>query len=465
MPSRRRSAETPASSRLRWWIGWAMIVLGGPICVPAATPRNEAAVAAVERGETTRAYADAWGFDPEDATEAVQSAIRSRAGTVVIPYTGTPWILRPVTLRSDLELILEPGVVVLAKAGEFRGGGDSLFRATDVTNLSVRGSGAVVRMRKADYQQPPYPKAEWRMGLSLVGCRNVLVDGLRIESTGGDGIYIGSSRSNRWCENIVIRNVTCHDNHRQGISVISAVHLLIENCTLSGTRGTPPEAGIDFEPDEPDERLVDCVVRNCVIANNAGNGVLVWLKPLTAASHPVSLRFENCHVQMGEPGNPHSSIAPDLDLGWSGYAVGEVADQGPAGTVEFVRCTSENTGREAVRLVNKSARGAHVRFVDCRWKGSWRARHRNYGGPRSPILIRSHAPDRCREPGGVEFVECTLVDDIDAPVVRWEDDDDSATLRQVSGRLHVVGIDKPRLRLGKASIDITLQLAEPVGKR
>jgi len=287
--------------------GW-MVLLSSP-AEGASTIRNEAAIAAVAQGLSDVAFADAWVFDARDATDA--------------------------------------------------------------THITVRGHGAILRMRKRDYQQPPYTKAEWRMGLAFTGCRNVLVEGLRIESSGGDGIYIGSSKANRWCENVTIRNCVCHDNHRQGISVISAVHLLIENCTLSGTAGTPPEAGIDLEPDEPDERLVDCVIRNCVVADNAGNGILVWLKPLTAASAPVSIRFENCHVRMGPTGEAYNPSLEASNQGWSGFVVGEIADDGPRGVIEFLRCTSENTGREGVRLSNKSAKAVRVRFVSCRWKNTW----------------------------------------------------------------------------------------------
>lgn len=443
------------------WVGWILVL--GRVADGAVIPRNEAAVAAVDQGLTDVAFADAWGFDPRDATAALQGAIDSKARTVIVPFTGSPWVIRPVTLRSDLELILEAGVVVLAKSGEFLGGGDSLFRATDGTNITIRGQGATLRMRKKDYQNPPYPKAEWRMGLALVGCRNVLVDGLRIESSGGDGIYVGSSKTNRWCENVTIRNCVCHDNHRQGISVISAVHLLIENCTLSGTSGTAPEAGIDLEPDEADERLIDCVIRNCVVSDNAGNGILVWLKPLNASSAPVSIRFENCHVRMGPVGESSPGPGDAMKQGWSGIAVGEVADEGPRGMIEFVRCSTENTGREGARLVNKSARSARVRFVACRWKDTWRAPHRKYGGPRSPILIRSHAPERCQEAGGVEFLECQVEDDLDAPVVRFENDDERARLRDVSGTIRVHGMSQPSLRWGGAVQDVTLQLihAEP----
>ena len=103
---------------------------------------------------------------------------------------GDPWIVRPLQLRSSQELLLEPGVLILAKKGEYRGGGDSLFTATGQSNLVIRGYGASLRMHKRDYQHPPYTKAEWRMGIALHGCRHVLIEGLRVESTGGDGFYV-----------------------------------------------------------------------------------------------------------------------------------------------------------------------------------------------------------------------------------------------------------------------------------
>jgi hypothetical protein len=129
---------------------------------------------------------------------------------------GNPWIVRPLQLCGDQELFIEPGVVILAKKGEFLGGGDSLMTASGVDNVVLRGHGATLRMHKTDYMAPPYAKAEWRMGLALRGCQNISVEGLRIESSGGDGVYIdGGGGKRRFCKDVTIRNVTCYDNHRR----------------------------------------------------------------------------------------------------------------------------------------------------------------------------------------------------------------------------------------------------------
>ncbi|MGH9665655.1 MAG: right-handed parallel beta-helix repeat-containing protein, partial [Bryobacteraceae bacterium] len=267
----------------------------------AATPgdvRDDAAVRQVAEGKRADANAAWWGFDPADSTSALQAALDSHAHRLLIPYMGAPWIVRPLTLRGDQEVDFEPGVVILAKRGEFQGPGDSLFTATGVSNLTMRGYGATLRMWKKDYQKAPYKKAEWRMGIALRGCRNVRIEGLRVENTGGDGFYVDGGGGRLWSEAITIRDCVSDGNHRQGISIISAVGLLVENCTFSGTSGTAPEAGIDLEPDSANQRLVNCVIRNCIFENNRGHAISVYLKQLDRGSQPVSIRFENCWSRM-----------------------------------------------------------------------------------------------------------------------------------------------------------------------
>lgn len=326
---------------------------------------NADKVAQVQAGTEKRAVASWWGFNADDSTEFVQAAIDSGAAQVVVPYVGAPWVVRPIKLRSDLELIFEPGVVVLAKPGEFKGKGDSLFSVSDASNISIRGYGATLRMRKADYQSEAYEKAEWRMTLDFTGCTNIKVEGVRLESSGGDGIYIGCTAKQPYCRDVTIRDVVCHDHHRQGISVIGAVNLLIENCVMSGTSGTAPEAGIDLEPNGPDERLENCVIRNCIFEDNAGAGMLVYVRPLSCESAPLSILFENCYVRSGKD---------------AGIAVGAVKDDGPKGTIEFRNCTVENTQGSGAYVYDKVAENARVRFVDCKWSNV------AIKGDRPPIL-------------------------------------------------------------------------------
>ena len=136
--------------------------------------------------------------------------------------------------------------------------------------------------------------SDFAHGLNFLGCRKVRVQDLTIEQTGGDGIYLGTSENKSPNVNVVIRRVDCNDNHRQGISIISAEDLLIEDCLLRNTDGTDPKAGIDFEPNDPSDSLVNCVLRGCIAENNAGTGFQICPQSLSSRSKPISIYLKNC---------------------------------------------------------------------------------------------------------------------------------------------------------------------------
>jgi Right handed beta helix region len=419
---------------------------------------DQAAIAEVKSGKRATADASWWGFNPTDATDALQAAIDSGAKKVVVPYKGRPWIVRPIRLRSHLELSFEPGVMLLAKKGEFRGGGDCLLMAMDQEDIKIKGPGAILRMHKTDYQRPPYARAEWRMGIGLYGCRAVQIEGLRIEGTGGDGVMLGSGSNHRPCEDIVIRRCVCDDNHRQGISVVNAARLLIEDCVLSRTKGTPPEAGIDFEPDLPEEQLTDCVVRNCLFQDNNGHGILVYLNQQSSKSRPVSILFDHCVCRMGRAGMTPDDFY-DLSMGgWAGMAVEAARDDGPQGSVEFRDCVAENTGREGAKIFDKSAGSVTLRFVHCSWTNAWVSRPRDWAGPRVPVFIGLGNNRRTSRPGGVEFVDCHVYNDVNAPAIEYYDMTRKTPLHDVKGDLTVHGHMVRASLLGTDGVGVTLQV-------
>ena len=165
--------------------------------------------------------ASSFGFNAENATVCLQKAIDSGAKKVIVDNTGKPWIINPVKLRSDLELIFADGVVVKALPGSYRSKIDCMFSGTNVENVTLRGEGKVLlEMRKKDYQkQPDYLHSEWRHCISFRGSRNIAVSNLTLKSSGGDGIYISNSGKNGPCRKVIIENIVSDDHHRQGISI------------------------------------------------------------------------------------------------------------------------------------------------------------------------------------------------------------------------------------------------------
>ena len=167
-----------------------------------------------------------FGYDPNDSTAFIQKAFDSGARKLVLDRQSGPWVTLPLKMRSNTELIIEPGVELVAKRGEYKGLRDYLLELPYCTNVTIRGgAGSTLRMWKKDYQGPDYKHGEWRYALRIFHCENVLVEGLNIVESGGDGIGVTG-------KNITIRKCVCDRNHRQGISVFSAENLLIEDTIL-----------------------------------------------------------------------------------------------------------------------------------------------------------------------------------------------------------------------------------------
>ncbi|MFP4502619.1 MAG: right-handed parallel beta-helix repeat-containing protein [Candidatus Hydrogenedentota bacterium] len=387
------------------------------IAAAAQDHADPARVAAVLDGAESTANAAWWGFEPEDSTALLQAAIDSGAETVRIPFMSVPWIVTGLELRSNQTIVLEPGVVILAKEGAFKGKSDCLVNARLVENVRIVGTGATLRMRKADYQTDGYEPAEWRHTLSLRGVRNVVVDGLRLESSGGDGIYFGTGGEKRpYCENVTVKNVVCHDHHRQGMSVITARDLLIEDCILSDTDGTAPEAGIDVEPNRASEKLENVRIEDCIFRNNTGAAMQVYVKPLSVETAPIEVTFARCHVE--------NNRGP-------GIRVGAV----PAGTRGYIRyedCTIENTQRQGAYIYDKAADGARVTIATCSFANV---------GAASDSVIPLHLVVRRTEIaptlGGVAFENVRIYDDAARHAIKVVGKPDTPAPRAITGDISV----------------------------
>ncbi|MCC7350896.1 MAG: right-handed parallel beta-helix repeat-containing protein, partial [Phycisphaerales bacterium] len=212
------------------------------------------------------------GYNATDATAALQAAINSGNSKIFVPNMGTPWIVQPLILnQSNQTILFESGTVVQAKSGAFNAQVTGLFSSTGTSGVTLSGYGATFRMNQAEYVGLG---GEWRMGILASSVNNFQVKGLTIENTGGDGIYLGAYPASTPNSNVVIKDVTLKNNYRNGISVISANGLTIDNAVVLNTNGTAPKAGIDFEPDNVSQTLQNITVKNSIFASNGGNGIM-----------------------------------------------------------------------------------------------------------------------------------------------------------------------------------------------
>lgn len=374
-----------------------------------ASPRNGSSpelVQEVMAGRLQEARVSWWGFDATDSTAFLQAAIHSKARRLILDRRASPWITRPLTGVSNQEIVFESGAELVALKGAFRGKGDCLLSFKECENVILRGEkedggkSARILMHKSDYQAAPYEKSEWRHGVAFSGCSNVLVQDLTIEQTGGDAIYLGTGGNHRPNRKVTIRRVDCNANHRQGISVISAEDLLIEDCLLRQTDGTAPAAGIDFEPNHPEDLLVRCVMRRCVADRNVGTGFQICPQFMTRRSTPISIHLDQCISR----GNGQHAI----------HLVSNPNDP-PVGHLKITGFVAENDGMAGLSVQFNPFDAIRVEVEDSVFRHC--ARTDSFF---PPLYVQGFDAEG-RPAGNLHFHQLTVEDDRDRPILKIRD--------------------------------------------
>lgn len=229
-----------------------------------------------------------------DASSAMQKAMLSENDTLIIDKQETPWIFGPLHFSKirNKTIRIEKGVEILAKKNAFPNTSDALLKFTDCDNIKILGAGTKLCMNK-----PEYTDGEWRHGISLRNCKNITIKNIEIHDTGGDGIYISGTKKGSFSENIFISNVVSTHNKRQGMSIISAQNVQIENSVFQNTIGTLPGAGVDLEPNTKYDRMENIVFSNCIFRQNDHAGIVLALNKLESDSRPVNILFIDCLIE------------------------------------------------------------------------------------------------------------------------------------------------------------------------
>jgi hypothetical protein len=369
--------------------------------------------------------ASQYGFNDQDATSALQTAIDSKAAdTLIVRNMGKDWIVTPIFLRSaNQTIIFESGVIVTAKKGAFHGNNDCLFSTrtainvgSNANNISLIGYGATFRMQKAEYMNPAlYAFSGDRHGINICyDVSGIRILGLTIKETGGDGVdcIYGSS-------NILIKDVICDNNYRNAMSVEDNTNLTIENCIMINTGGSPygPGYGIDFEPWITTQKLTNIKMINCFMEKNVGYGVGFALRLMDNTSPAISAELRHCFI--------------------SGVLSVDITANGPTGTISLDDCFLGNSPREGF-LCNKSADRLPMKFTNCQWQNCGTA----------AIKFSSTGS------GNLQFASCTINEtDSQAIILR------AGTVANISGDIKVNSLYGALSDFGTGG-NVTVQITE-----
>ena len=254
-------------------IGKVMAATGATTALTYTPPKRA-------RGTTTLNVKNygARGDGSSDDTTAFQKAVNalpSTGGTVYVPagkYVIDP--TRNVRLRSKMHLKLDPAAELWAKSNSAERA--YVLMAMQVSDVEI--SGGKIR---GDRYRHLGSAGEWGHGIMVRGSTRVTVRDIYITDCWGDGISIGGAAQASGavvpCNDVVVSNVVCTNNRRQGLTIGCSRNVKVYDSEFSNSNGIAPQCGIDIEPDVNDSRTTDTVhIENCLIRKNKGNGILVY---------------------------------------------------------------------------------------------------------------------------------------------------------------------------------------------
>ena len=286
---------------------------------------------------------------------------------------GTEYTMGRITLRDDITIQFASGVVLAADSNSglppaqqpFPMGDNPFFSIWNLSNVTIEGNvnnPAVIKMNIGEYDETPGSAGnEHRHIFSICASDSITIKNLSLQTSGGDGIYLGGQRDNgatNYCDNIIIENVEFLENARNGISIISAQNVIINNCKFTRTGrinppnlslGGEPGYGIDIEPNNPNEVLQNITIQNCEFSDNNGAPFGAGLQKYTNASPQISLTMKNNKVYMGK----------------YGIVLAKLAAGNVSGTIIINDLYMEDMEGEALRLFNWINGSVSIEISNC----------------------------------------------------------------------------------------------------
>ncbi len=358
-------------------------------------------LAEVASGERTEAKAVWWGYDPEDATACLQAAINSGVEKLIVDNVGSDWLVGPIQVAGNIEIVFRDGVVIRAKEGGFKGRYDRLFNISGKKNVTLRGEGDVLfEMRKSDYQDPSlYEQVEWRHTINIWNSQDVLIQNLTLRKSGGDGIYVGCNPAGPTSKNIVIDRVVSEDHHRQAISVTGATNLLLKDSKFNDTSGTAPQCGLDLEPNFSECSIVNFRAVNCDFNGNAASGILITLFHFDETTEAVTMTFENCRIR-------------DNNRGVRLHHTGTGTPPEP-GRIEFIDCEISGTLNQSLSIGSPDRGRLIVENMELIFRNTVID---NRGSNFEAVTIANNNPTNIH---GLRIEGLTVIDDEDRPPIKF----------------------------------------------
>lgn len=215
-------------------------------------------------GYVTPQMFGAKGDNTTDDTEAIRKAISfigPGCNTLYLP-AGYYLVSGDIQLVSNMNLYGDGKETVIHRAGnnltEY-----AILDLIDVSRITIEN----IHL-KGDRENHTGESGEWGMGIQMKNAHNITIRNVTCLECWGDGLYIGSNGEGVGCSQITIEKSTMHFNRRNGMSIINAKNVRISQSYFTDNRGTDPQAGLCFEPNNTGEAISGAIIDGCIFDNN-----------------------------------------------------------------------------------------------------------------------------------------------------------------------------------------------------
>lgn len=223
---------------------------------------------------------------------------------------------------------------------------------------------------------------EWGYGIELQGVKCFVLENLECFDCWGDGIDIqvssdGNGDDNSMktqvghCLNGLVKNVHCHHNRRQGMSVQGVIGLKVLNSRFSSSSGTNPQSGVDIEPYTINNVVSHVSFDNCEFDNNAHCGMTVSGESVKDISINNCLFYGNQGWELSLRGK---CIRVNGCYGKEGYQKPGVRIVGDSEDIIISNCDLQNIYAQAFKS-GKHIKEVHIK--ECCF--SWTSRTKSSG--------------------------------------------------------------------------------------
>ena len=196
-----------------------------------------------------------------------------------------------LSIRSNSNIAFQDKSSIILKSSSK--GSYALLNVSNVENVIIKNPVIV-----GDRDSHIGKTGEWGMGIQISESQNIRIISAIISNCWGDGIYIGSSTSQK-NDHIEINSVKIDNCRRNGISITHGSNIEILNAVISNTNGVAPMAGIDIEPNNGMAAIDNIKIINPTTINNGNFGIVVSLGALPSeVSKNVKIRIDN-HIDNG----------------------------------------------------------------------------------------------------------------------------------------------------------------------